>query len=92
MIQPPGLTINTLFAQLIYFPHLIWTPVPYGGDRHSQEHPWPGKVRGHRIPENVEGILTRDPAGGVWDSNGGNGIAVANKNGLQAPNLHKTFP
>lgn len=40
----------------------------------------------------MEGVLTRDPARGVWDSNGGNGIPVAVKNALQAPDLQKTSP
>lgn len=77
------------FFQKHYFswPYLIRTPVPHGGDGHADDDTRPRQVRVHRIPEDVEGICSRNTAGCVWNTDRRYGLKISLHQRVPASNF-----
>lgn len=70
--------------------YLIRAPIPHGGDGHADDDPRPRKVRGHGVPEYVEGVVPRDAAGCVGHPDSRDGFGVSLHQCIPASDLHET--
>lgn len=71
--------------------YLVGAPVPHGRDGHAEDDAGPRQVRVDRVPEQVEGVVSGDAAGGVWHGDGRDGVGVAFHQSVPAADLHKAW-
>lgn len=73
----------------LVFLYLVRTPVPHGRDGHADDHSGPRQVRGHRVSEYVEGVISRNATGRVWHTNRRDGSWVPVHQSIPASDLRE---